>query len=199
MHTDLSIEVFDGFTTVLGNNVQAFADASDHLEVFETSAELAAKNWKNGGSRNADGSTRKKRAFNMPTYKWHALTHYPSSIQHKGPLDISSTQKVSSIKSMLTTSRVKRSINTSKLSIDKQIKENGNSKLLDMNSAWLDFDVWVKNSTASMNLVSLFPKQQRKSSLLQILRFIIKSLPIPATLWTLFDGALNIKKIRWSR
>ena len=93
MHTDHSVAVFDGFTTVLGQVVRDFSDACDDLEVYETVRE-AARRVRRQAAQGGSTSERKRRAFNMYTYKWHVLTHYPQSIPLIGTLDIASTQKV---------------------------------------------------------------------------------------------------------
>ena len=108
MHTTLTLTFFDGVTKVLGQLLQHFNDhvcskyntvetPAEHAKTIRQKAAEAAKR-KDSDSvpTNSDATLHhSSRAFNLATYKIHALGHYASWIQRFGTTDSYSTQAVS--------------------------------------------------------------------------------------------------------
>ena len=118
MHTDSSLSCYDGLTTVLGKDARYFADdVCEQLPAIPLAREVAARRRRqhrkaqqarSASPRNHSRSqtpsrstspspSRKRKYFNMYTYKWHNLGHYPDIIRKYGTLDLLGTPKVRSL------------------------------------------------------------------------------------------------------
>jgi hypothetical protein len=105
IHTDSTLERLEIATTQLGDQIRHFSDViGPEFTTFETPAELA-KRKRRAASSNQSGTTgateRRKKGFNLETYKLHALGDYPSDIRNTGSTVGYSTQSVSILISTL--------------------------------------------------------------------------------------------------
>ena len=104
MHTDMSLRVFEGLTTILGKVMRYFANhVCTKLPAYATPKEAAAKarqkaktqkNKQKERPTDSGNESHDRKFFNLFTYKWHVLTHYVPIIQRYGTLDLLSCQKV---------------------------------------------------------------------------------------------------------
>lgn len=105
MHTDPTLKIFEELTTVLGDKLRFFADVTcANYKTFELPREAAAR--KRRQSKQSQGKVssldenergqpeRKTKAFNMETYKHHALGDYVETIRAYGTCDSYSTEPV---------------------------------------------------------------------------------------------------------
>jgi hypothetical protein len=107
MHTDHTLKIFEELTTALGDQLRFFATkiCSDY-NTFELPRETAARNRKKSKKSQSDASgidntldnkpesNRRRKPFNMDTYKHHALGDYVESIRAYGTCDSYSTEPV---------------------------------------------------------------------------------------------------------
>ena len=115
MHTDVSLSVFDGLTTVLGQDARYFANyICEELPAYPLAKEVAMQNRHQKKRRacsldraesktlSPSRSTSQQRHskhhrscepkyFNMSTFKWHNLGHYVPTIRMYGTLDLIGT------------------------------------------------------------------------------------------------------------
>jgi hypothetical protein len=103
MHTDYTLQILEEITTKLGDQLRFFANetcsAYSTVELpCETAARLRrkAKNAQGIASNTEEtsGGTRRKKTFNMNTYKHHALGDYVQAIRTYGTCDSYSTEAV---------------------------------------------------------------------------------------------------------
>ncbi|KAF7374197.1 GLOBIN domain-containing protein [Mycena sanguinolenta] len=102
MHTTSSVGIFSTVTTVLGAKVREFirtvceAYTTYELpkEATQRARRQAQQNAANAGrsSETTAASTRKRKTWNIQTYKYHSLGDYPLAILEKGTTDSYSTQ-----------------------------------------------------------------------------------------------------------
>ena len=108
MHTDQTLDVFDGVTTAIGAKLRHFATTT--CNVFETKElpretdarqhRALRKNVRQGGSAlpstdNGPQSGALPKKFNINTIKNHSLGDYPDQIRRYGTTDSFSTESVS--------------------------------------------------------------------------------------------------------
>ena len=103
MHTDYTLEFLEEATTKLGDQLRLFArDICSKYNTVELPREAAARRRRK--SKNSPISapnvqettegTRRKKTFNMNTYKHHALGDYVEAIRTFGTCDSYSTEAV---------------------------------------------------------------------------------------------------------
>jgi hypothetical protein len=104
MHTDMSLLVFDGLTSILGKTARYFANIvckalpahatpkeaaakarrkaqrKAHTKTSKTQSKQAHSRGKGRASKKSDDDEQEEeedcRSFNLFTFKWHTLTHY---------------------------------------------------------------------------------------------------------------------------
>jgi hypothetical protein len=105
MHTDATLQILDVATTDLGEQLRAFQrDTCASFETFELKREAEARKRreaKQGSAQTTVDSSRKanqrrRKTFNLQTYKIHALGDYVSTIRMLGTTD-SYTTAIASI------------------------------------------------------------------------------------------------------
>jgi hypothetical protein len=99
LHTEYTLKSFENLTADLGALVRHFAEETcSSFKTAELQKERAARirrtaNTKSSSSVTVGGS--KDKEFNLHTYKWHALGHYPQTIREFGTIDNYNSQRVS--------------------------------------------------------------------------------------------------------
>jgi len=108
-HTECTLCQFEAATVSLGKQMRVFkTKVCPNFETQDTPREAGARARRQavtaaeGGKRLTKSQKgkepavkRKRREFNLNTYKYHALADYPSTIRHFGTIDNYSTQSVS--------------------------------------------------------------------------------------------------------
>jgi hypothetical protein len=99
MHTQVTLLALSAITVLFGRQMRRFkSQTCDHVETFELDREVGARARRlareNPASPTPAGG-KKPKAFNLFTYKFHALGDYVSSIRLFGTTDSYSTQIVS--------------------------------------------------------------------------------------------------------
>lgn len=107
MHTDNSLDIYEGLTASLGHTMRQFTSTvCEDLEALPLAREEGARASRRAKARarshshprsRSHSQTRKspqQKKFNMFTYKWHALGHYPNIIRNYGTLDLLGTHIV---------------------------------------------------------------------------------------------------------
>jgi hypothetical protein len=106
MHTDHMLEIFEDLTAELGDRLRLFAsETCSEYDTFELPREAAAHDRKKSKKSQSDasgvnktpGGTRRRKYYNMDTYKHHALGDYVDSIRAYGTCDSYSTELVCEI------------------------------------------------------------------------------------------------------
>ncbi|RDB25667.1 hypothetical protein Hypma_006970 [Hypsizygus marmoreus] len=97
LHSEITIDLLDKEMTVLGNALRSFkVDTCSKFATRELAREAQARKRckANDGSERSDSSepSRKPKAFNLNTYKAHALGDYAYMIRHYGTTDSYSTE-----------------------------------------------------------------------------------------------------------
>lgn len=103
MHTEMSLLVFERFTSILGTLMRKFKREVDVLDTCEIPKEREARAHQQINSSKKKGSAPKKKIvaaklrkmFSLSTYKYHAMGDYPAMIRAFGTTDSYSTQSVS--------------------------------------------------------------------------------------------------------
>jgi hypothetical protein len=101
LHSDKILIILDELTTTLGSQLRSFQkDTCSGIKTYELKRETAArqkrqakKDTKSGGKK-AENVTQKVKAFNLNTYKVHALGDYVDTIRVYGTTDSYSTEPV---------------------------------------------------------------------------------------------------------
>jgi hypothetical protein len=98
MHTEVTLLALTVVTALFGRAMRRFkSETCDHIETLELDREVAARARRlareNPASSKSAGG-KKKKEFNLFTYKFHALGDYVSSIRLFGTSDSYSTQSV---------------------------------------------------------------------------------------------------------
>jgi hypothetical protein len=103
MHTDPILGMFEELTTSLGDQLRFFADETcSSYNTFELPREVAARKRRQskrlqtdipGAEQNLE-KTRRRKTYNMNTYKHHALGDYVEAIRTYGTCDSYSTELV---------------------------------------------------------------------------------------------------------
>jgi hypothetical protein len=95
MHTDVTLRIFDDTTTSLGQHLRHFqAETCSAYTTRELKREAAARARQNKSGK-AAAAERFPKAFNLQTYKIHALGDYVDAIKTYGTTDSYSTEMVS--------------------------------------------------------------------------------------------------------
>jgi len=103
MHTDPTLGILSKLTTTLGDRLRLFSAATcAEYETYELPREAAARRRRKAGKspgNTADPTapatmTRRRKRFNMDTYKLHSLGDYLETIQNLGTCDSYSTEPV---------------------------------------------------------------------------------------------------------
>jgi hypothetical protein len=106
MHTDHTLKIFEDLTMALGDQLQSFSsETCPEYDTFELPREAAARDRKKSKKSQTDASginetpssARRRKPFNMDTYKHHALGDYVESIRAYGTCDSYSTELVCEI------------------------------------------------------------------------------------------------------
>jgi hypothetical protein len=108
MHTDLTLDIMDGVTTAIGAGFRNFQmKVCPTYTTRELQREANArkrresKNTKAGADgltlKSCDNDGKKKKVFNIQTYKCHALGDYVETIRKYGTTDSYSTEPVSTL------------------------------------------------------------------------------------------------------
>ncbi|KAH7916907.1 hypothetical protein BV22DRAFT_1027248 [Leucogyrophana mollusca] len=121
MHTETSLSLFENATARLGIMLRKFkSDLCSRYDTYELEKEVAARGRRNAalsarsqhrgdppgshaqptsgkGKEKSPRTRRKKKEFNISTYKLHALGHYPHTIRLYGTTDSYTTQPVSAV------------------------------------------------------------------------------------------------------
>ena len=105
MHTEYILKMFEELTTMLGDQLQFFANETcSNYNTFELPREAKARKCRQSKKSQAavpdavdseaPRTTQHKKAYNMNTYKHHALGDYVETIQTYGTCDSYSTEPV---------------------------------------------------------------------------------------------------------
>lgn len=102
MHTDHTLQILEDLTTKLGDQLRFFADVTClNYSTVELPREAAARKRRESEKSQVNASfpetthrTRRKKTFNMNTYKHHALGDYVETIRTYGMCDSYSTEAV---------------------------------------------------------------------------------------------------------
>ena len=101
MHTDLTLKILEEVTISLGDLFRQFDRTTcAAYKTLELPREFEARKRREGEGKNSakstseQGTTRRRRTFNMATYKFHALADYPDMIRLYGTCDSYSTELV---------------------------------------------------------------------------------------------------------
>lgn len=103
MHTDMSLLVFEKWTSMLGTLMRKFKRNVDSLDTHEIPKEREARARQQINASKTKGTAPKKKivtaklqkTFSLSTYKYHAMGDYPAMIRAFGTTDSYSTQSVS--------------------------------------------------------------------------------------------------------
>ena len=101
MHTDHTLQFLEGVTRKLGDQLRLFANETcsmyDTVELPREAAARQRRKSKKSSTLNVQETTegtRRKKTFNMNTYKHHALGDYVEAIRTYGTCDSYSTGPV---------------------------------------------------------------------------------------------------------
>jgi hypothetical protein len=99
MHTDHTLEILDETTLALGRQFRLFTDViCPQFNTRELSREFDQRKRRKQKEPNKGvpvTMSRRRKTFNLETYKFHSLGDYASTIRHIGTSDSYSTQVVS--------------------------------------------------------------------------------------------------------
>lgn len=100
MHTDRTLDLLDAATLLLSKQFRHFQDnICPNFNTRELQREADARDRKakreGGGSATAGPATRRIKAINLNSYKYHALGDYADTIRKYGTTDLISTEPVS--------------------------------------------------------------------------------------------------------
>jgi hypothetical protein len=97
MHSDITVDILDGQTTTLGDQLRAFESKTCAAYTTQELPREARARWRRqakAGSKSVRSTTRKCKTFKMQTYKVHALGDYVEMIKMYGTTDSYSTELV---------------------------------------------------------------------------------------------------------
>jgi hypothetical protein len=103
MHTDYTLQILEELTTKLGDQLRFFANETClAYSTVELPRETAARQRRKAkkaqviapNTKETSGGARRKKTFNMNTYKHHALGDYVQAIRTYGTCDSYSTEAV---------------------------------------------------------------------------------------------------------
>ena len=100
LHTEHTLTSFEGITSDLGALIRHFATVtSTAFGTKELPRERAARIRRAANTESSQSTTTttgrsKNKAFNLQTYKLHALGHYPRTIREFGSIDNYNSQRV---------------------------------------------------------------------------------------------------------
>lgn len=101
MHTETTVKILESVTYRLGKSLRSFKRKSADIDTRELPREEAARGRREAAIAAATGvakstqAHKKRKLFNLTTFKWHNIGHYIAAILRLGPTDIYTTQTVS--------------------------------------------------------------------------------------------------------
>lgn len=100
LHTETTLDLMDGVTTLMGKAVRKFKRAVDVIETRELQREADSRKRREISRAAKEGRApkeilpRKAKKFNLERFKWHSAGHVVGDIREFGPTEIYSTQWV---------------------------------------------------------------------------------------------------------
>lgn len=98
MHTDQTLALLDAATISLSEQIRHFQNnicPNFNTRELQREADARDRKARKGGSTTVGSATRRIKALDMNTYKYHALGDYADTIRKYGTSDLISTEPVS--------------------------------------------------------------------------------------------------------
>lgn len=98
MHSDITLNILDHQTTILGSELRDFQKKTcADFDTYELRRETEARHRREVKKGSSGTSGRIRKVINLQTYKFHALGDYVATIRMIGTTDSYSTELVSRI------------------------------------------------------------------------------------------------------